>query len=176
MTMNFNSLNVGATFYVIFTNGGLSVTTGIIKNKTAPYFPMPNVGANGQLIDLTVNFGGQDRVIQGLPINLEVAGRDPEIYTGNAELAERIINEKMGEAQKILQNRPYYEKVLEDGPQCLETINPGYATARKQTQTIEQLQAKAAATERELQEMKAQNAEMLKLLKEALGGKGKKGE
>ena len=88
MTMNFSELQPGANFYVISTNGGLQVAVGTVKGKTAPYWPTPNP-MNSQLIDLTVNIGGQDRVVPGLPISLEVAGRDPEIYTGNRETAER---------------------------------------------------------------------------------------
>lgn len=170
MTMDFNSLNNGATFYIIGTNGGLNVIMGIVKGKSAPYWPMPANGINQQMVDLTVNINGQDRVIPGLPIGLEVAGRDPEIYTGNRELAERIIDEKMEAARKALQDRPLYEKILTDGPKCKEVINPGYAQTRKQAQTIEELQTRSQATEKELQELKAQNAEMLKLLKDALGG------
>lgn len=170
--MDFNSLNNGATFYVIGTNGGLNVMTGVVKGKTAPYWPMPANGINQQLIDLTVNINGQDRVIPGLPIGLEVAGRDPEIYTGSRELAERIIDDRMEAARKSLADRPLYEKILADGPKCKEIINPGYAQTRKQTETIEQLQARSEATEKELQELKAQNAEMLKLLKDALNGGG----
>jgi peptidoglycan hydrolase-like amidase len=176
MNMNFQTIEIGANFYIISTNGGLTVNVGTVKGKSAPYWPMPANGLNSQLVDITVSFNGQDRVIPGLPIGLDAAGRDPETYTVSRELAERLINEKIAEAKKILQNIPYYKKMESDGPKCLEIINPEYANTRKQTETIEQLQAKAAATERELQEMKAQNAEMLKLLKEALGGKGKKGE
>jgi len=183
--MNFQTLNNGANFYVISTNGGLSVAVGTVKGKSAPYWPMPANGLNTQLVDLTVSFNGQDRVIPGLPISLEVAGRDPETYTGSREIAERVINDKISEAKKILQNMPYYEKVCADGPKCLELINPEYANTRRQNETIEQLQARAASTEKELQEMKAQNAEMLKLLREALnaaggntttGSKSKKGD
>ena len=172
--MNFQTLEPGANFYIVNTNGGLNVTIGTVKGKSAPYWPMPANGLNSQLVDLTVSFNGQDRIIPGLPIGLEVAGRDPETYTGSREIAERIINEKVNEARKILQNAPYYQKVESDGPKCLELINPDYANIRRQTETIESLQAKAAQTERELMEMKAQNAEMLKMLKEALSSKGGK--
>ena len=173
--INFLSLEQGANFYVIGTNGGLNVAVGTVKGKSGPYYPMPANGMTSQLVDLTVTFNGQDRVIQGLPINLEVAGRDPEIYTGNRDLAERIIDEKMSEAQTHLQNRPFYEKILADGPNCKEVINPGYAASRKQTETIEQLQQRATSTEKELQELKAQNARMLELLEKAVGG-GTKGK
>ena len=98
MTMiNFSELQPGANFYVISTNGGLQVAVGTVKGKTAPYWPMQNT-LNTQLVDVTINIGGQDRLVPGLPVNLEVAGRDPEIYTGNRETAERIIDEKMAEA------------------------------------------------------------------------------
>ena len=124
---------------------------------------------NSQLIDLTVNIGGQDRVVPGLPISLEVAGRDPEIYTGNRETAERIIDEKMSEADKILQNVAYYKKMKQDGPKCKEIINPGYAATRRQAETIESLQAELAATKGELQGMKDLQTRTIELL-EKLGG------
>ena len=168
--MNFQSLEQGANFYIISTNDGLNVSVGTVKGKSAPYWPMPANGLNSQLVDITATFNGQDRVIPGLPIGLEVAGRDPETYTGSREIAERVINDKVTEARKILQNMPYFKKIEEDGPRCLELINPEYANTRRQSETIQQLQARAASTERELQEMKAQNAEMLRLLKEALAG------
>ena len=171
--INFLSLEPGANFYVIGTNNGLSVAVGTVKGKSGPYYPMPANGISSQLVDLTVTFNGQDRVIQGLPINLEVAGREPEIYTGNRELAERIIDEKMTEAQGHIQNQPFYKKILQDGPKCKEVINPGYAATRKQVETIEQLQQRANSTEKELQELKAQNARMLELLEKAVGGTGK---
>jgi hypothetical protein len=174
--MNFQTLEQGANFYVIGTNGGLTVAVGTVKGKSMPYWPMPAGGMNSQVIDLTVTFNGQDRVIPGLPVSLEVAGRDPEVYTGNRDIAERIIDEKVSEAQHRLQNRPMDEKIVADGPRCKELINPGYAATRKQVETIEQLQSRAASTEKELMALKTQNAEMLKLLKEALGGGSGKGK
>ena len=167
--MNFSELQPGANFYVISTNGGLQVAVGTVKGKTAPYWPTPNP-MNSQLIDLTVNIGGQDRVVPGLPVSLEVAGRDPEIYTGNRETAERIIDEKMEEADKILQNLNYYKKLKQDGPKCKEVINPGYAATRKQAETIEQLQARLAATEGKLSEMTNLQAKTLELLEKLSGG------
>lgn len=167
---NFLSLEQGAQFYVISTNGGLSVAVGTIKDKRGPYWPMPANGMTAQLVDLTVTFNGQDKQIPGLPINLEVAGRDPEIYTGNRELAERIIDEKAAEARTHLQNRPLYEKILADHPKCKEVVNPGYAATRQQTEAFQQLQAKYDAMEKKLQESEARNADMYKMLKEMHDG------
>jgi hypothetical protein len=167
--VNFSELQPGANFYVISTNGGLQVAVGTVKGKSAPYWPMNNT-LNSQLVDLTVNIGGQDRLVPGLPVNLEVAGRDPEIYTGNRETAERIIDEKVSEADKILQNLNYYKKLKQDGPKCKEAINPGYAATRKQAETIESLQAELAATKGELQGMKDMQAKTLELLEKLSGG------
>jgi len=167
--VNFSELQPGANFYVISTNGGLQVAVGTVKGKTAPYWPMQNT-LNTQLVDLTINIGGQDRVVPGLPVNLEVAGREPEIYTGNRETAERIIDEKVSEADKILQNLPYYKKLKQDGPKCKEVINPGYAATRKQAETIEQLQERLAATEGKLSEMTNLQAKTLELLEKLSGG------
>jgi hypothetical protein len=159
----FSELQPGANFYIISTNGGLQVAVGTVKGKTAPYWPMNN-SMNSQLVDLTINIGGQDRVVPGLPVSLEVAGRDPEIYTGSREVAERIIDEKTSEADKIIQNLPYYQKVKADGPKCKEIINPGYAQTRRQAETIEQLQQRLAATEGKLSEMTNLQAKTLELL------------
>jgi hypothetical protein len=167
--VNFSELQPGANFYVISTNGGLQVAVGTVKGKTAPYWPTPNP-MNSQLIDLTVNIGGQDRVVPGLPVSLEVAGRDPEIYTGNRETAERIIDEKMEEADKILQNLNYYKKLKQDGPKCKEAINPGYAATVRQAETIEQLRERLAATEGKLSEMTNLQAKTLELLEKLSGG------
>ena len=167
--MNFSELQPGANFYVISTNGGLQVAVGTVKGKSAPYWPMQNT-LNSQLVDITVNIGGQDRLVPGLPVGLEVAGRDPEIYTGNRETAERIIDEKVSEADKILQNLPYYKKLKQDGPKCKEIINPGYAATRKQAETIESLQAELAATKGELQGMRDMQAKTLELLEKLSGG------
>lgn len=172
--MNFSELQTGANFYVISTNNGLQVAIGTVKGKTAPYWPMPTNGMNSQLIDLTINVNGQDRVIPGLPVSLEVAGRDPEIYTGNRETAERVIDEKMAEADKMLQNISYFQKVKQDGPSCKETINPGYAQTRRQAETIEQLQARLAATEGKLSEMTTLQARTLELLEKMSTKKEKK--
>ena len=170
MTMNnFSELQIGANFYVISTNGGLQVAVGTVKGKSAPYWPMNNT-LNTQLVDLTINIGGQDRVVPGLPVNLEVAGRDPEIYTGNRETAERIIDEKVSEADKILQNLPYYKKLKQDGPKCKEIINPGYAATRRQAETIESLQAELAAMKGEQQSMKDLQTRTIELLEKLSGG------
>jgi hypothetical protein len=166
--ITFSELQPGADFYVISTNGGLQVAVGTVKGKTAPYWPMNN-SMNSQLVDLTINIGGQDRLVPGLPVNLEVAGRDPEIYTGNRETAERIIDEKTTEADKIIQNLPYYQKVKADGPKCKEIINPGYAQTRRQAETIEQLQQRLAATEGKLSEMTNLQAKTLELLEKMSG-------
>lgn len=172
--MNFSELQSGANFYVISTSNGLNVAVGTVKGKTTPYWPMPANGMNSQLVDLTVNINGQDRVIPGLPINLEVAGRDPEIYTGNRETAEHVIDEKMAEADKMLQNIPYFQKVKQDGPACKELINPGYAQTRRQAETIEQLQKRLAATEGKLSEMTSLQAKTLELLEKLSSGKKEK--
>ena len=173
MTMfNFLSLEQGANFYVIGTNGGLSVAVGTIKDKRGPYWPMPANGITSQLVDLTITFNGQDKVIPGLPVNLEVAGRDPEVYTGNREIAERIIDEKAAEARTHLQNRTLYEKVLADHPKCKEVLNPGYAATRQQAEAFQQLQAKYDAMERKFQEAEARNADMYLLIKEIRDGIG----
>jgi hypothetical protein len=171
--MDFNTIQNGASFYVISTNGGLNVSVGTVKGKSAPYWPMPANGMNTQLVDLTINVNGQDRVVPGLPINLEVAGRDPEIYTGSREVAERIIDEKIADADKVIQNLPYYQRIKADGPKCKEIINPGYAQTRKQAETINNLQSELEATKRELQDMKDMQAKTLALL-EKMGGTDKK--
>ena len=167
--INFSELQPGANFYVISTNGGLQVAVGTVKGKTAPYWPMQNT-LNTQLVDVTINIGGQDRLVPGLPVNLEVAGRDPEIYTGNRETAERIIDEKMSEADKILQNVAYYQKVKQDGPKCKEVIRPEYAATRRQAETIESLQAELAATKGELQGVKDLQTRTIELLEKLSGG------
>lgn len=164
MTTNFLELQVGAAFYIISTNNGLTVSVGTVRGKTAPYWPMPANGMNTQLVDITINVNGQDRIVPGLPINLDVAGRDPEIYTGNRETAERIIDEKMSDADKVIQNFNYYKKVMQDGPRCKEAINPGYAEARRQVETIENLKAELAATKSDLHDLKDMQARMLELL------------
>lgn len=170
--MDFNSLTQGAPFYIISTNGGLSVALGTVKGKTAPYWPMPANNLNSQLVDITVSFNGQDRVIPGLPIGLEVAGREPETYTGSREIAERVIHDKVNEAKKVLQNVPIYQQIESDGPKCLELINPDYAATRKTTESIELLQKRTEETENQLAKMEAQNAEILKMLRELTGGGG----
>lgn len=167
--MNFSELQPGANFYVISTNGGLQVAVGTVKGKSAPYWPMNNT-LNSQLVDITVNICGQDRLVPGLPVGLEVAGRDPEIYTGNRETAERIIDEKVSEADKILQNLNYYKKLKQDGPKCKEAINPGYAATRRQAETIESLQAELASTKGELQSMKDLQTRTIELLEKLSGG------
>lgn len=172
--MNFSELQPGANFYIISTNNGLSVAVGTVKGKTAPYWPMPVNGMNSQLVDLTININGQDRVVPGLPVSLEVAGREPEIYTGNRETAELVIDEKMAEADKMLQSIPHFQKVKHDGPACKETINPGYAQTRRQAETIEQLQQRLAATEGKLSEMTTLQARTLELLEKLSGKKEKK--
>ena len=175
MTMNtFSELQPGANFYILSTNNGLSVAIGTVKGKTAPYWPMPATGMNTPLVALTININGQDRVVPGLPVNLEVAGRDPEIYTGNRETAERIIDEKMAEADKMLQSIPHFQKVKQDCPACKETINPGYAQTRRQAETIEQLQQRLAATEGKLSEMTNLQARTLELLEKLSNKKDKK--
>ena len=85
-------------------------------------------------------------------------------------MAERIIDEKTSEADKIIQNLPYYQKVKADGPKCKEIINPGYAQTRRQAETIESLQAELAATKGELQGMKDMQAKTLELLEKLSGG------
>ena len=126
------------------------------------------------MVDITINVNGQDRVVPGLPIGLEVAGRDPEVYTGSREVALRIIDEKVAEADKVLKNVPYYQKVKNDGPRCKETIDPGYAQTRKQAETIETLKAELAATKGELQGMRDMQARTLELLEKLSGGTDKK--
>lgn len=170
--MNFSEIPNGAAFYVISTNGGLNVAVGTVKGKSAPYWPMPANGLNTQMVDITINVNGQDRVVPGLPIGLEVAGREPEVYTGNRDVALRIIDEKVAEADKVLKNVPYYQKVKTDGPRCKETIDPGYAQTRRQAETIENLKAELAATKGELQGMKDMQARTLELLEKLSGGGG----
>jgi hypothetical protein len=64
---------------------------------------------------------------------------------------------------------PYHKSVIAESEKMLEGLNPQYAENKQNARVIQSLQEKQKAQEQQLADLKAQNNEMLSILRQLNG-------
>lgn len=168
--MDFNSLGVGAPFYVLNKSEKPSLCVGVVKEKTAPqprYQPQAAPSAfNGtqmqQVVTVTATINGKDVVYQDIPVNVEIAQRGNEIFSATREAMLQHVDCMMQASKKALDMVGYHKSVLAEGEKMLEVLNPRYAEEKRQATVINSLKERQ-------QELEKQNKEILSILRKLSG-------
>lgn len=156
--MDFNSLGNGNPFYILNKKGEKPLLeVGVVKGKTPPrpqyQAQTPNVmnGMNFQQVtDITVTLNGVDRVIQNLPVNVEIAALGNETFSGSREAMLQAVDAMLQSSKKAIEQVPYHKNVIAETEKMLEVLNPRYAEEKRQARTIIDLEKRQADTDKKL--------------------------
>lgn len=155
--MDINSLTNGSPFYVLRKGEHPKLEIGVVKAKTNPrpqyQTQTPNL-MNGmnfqQVVDLTVTINGSDRVINNIPLNVEIAAMGNETFSGSREAMLQAVDAMLQTSKKAIEQIPWHRNVIAESEKMLEVLNPRYAEEKKQARTISDLEKRQAATDAKL--------------------------
>lgn len=150
--MDFNTIGKGSAFYILRETDEVPVLEiGTVKEKTAKQVPIQyGMGNQSPMVDITVTIDGVDRVIPDLPVNIEIAQRGHETYTGSSENIFQAIESMMNRSKANLERAPYDQRVLVEGEKMKERISPRYAETKQQARTIKDLQERVDSQDKKL--------------------------
>ena len=178
--MDFNSLGNGNPFYVLRRGEKPLLEVGVVKSKSQPRakFPTqtPNIMAGVQMqqvIDVTATINGKDETFSDIPINVEIAARGNDTFSGSREAMLQAVDAMLQTSKKAIDQIPYHKSVIAESEKMLEVLNPQYAENKKQARTIQGLEEKQRATDARIATIESQNAEMLSILRTLNGGSSK---
>ena len=153
--MDFNSLGENSPVYVV-RKKPFQFVTGILKSKTTkqptnPYLPQPVP----QNIDVVVTIGGSDEILPNVPQGMEVVEYKGSFYSTTSEGAQQAITNLIQMGRNGIEEQPYYESLVNDGEKALETLNPQYAEGKRQARVVKELQERADAQDKKLDQILA---------------------
>lgn len=151
--MDFNSLGDSSPIYVI-RKKPFAFLTGTLKSKVQkqpanPYMPQQTP----QPIDIVVNVGGSDEAVPNVPQGMEVVEYKGSYYSTTTEGAQQAISGLMQVGREGIDNQPYFHSLITDGEKAIESINPQYAEGKRQARVVKELQDRADAQDRKLDEI-----------------------
>lgn len=155
--MDFNSLGNGNPFYVLRKGEKPILDVGVVKSKSQPRakFPTqtPNIMAGVQMqqvIDVTATINGKDEVFSEIPINVEIAARGNDTFSGSREAMLQAVDNMLQTSKKALEQIPYHKGIISESEKMLEVLNPRYAEEKRQARTISDLEKRQADTDKKL--------------------------
>ncbi len=155
--MDIQSLTNGSPFYVLKKGECPKLEVGIVKSKSNPrpqYQTSTPSLMNGmnfqQVVDLTVTINGNDRVINNIPLNVEIAAMGNETFSGSREAMLQAVDSMLQTSRKALEQIPWHKNTIVEAEKMLEVLNPRYAEEKKQARTINDLEKRQAATDAKL--------------------------
>ena len=150
---------------------------GVVKTKSQPRAKFPTQTPNimqgmqmQQVIDVTATINGKDETFTEIPINVEIAARGNDTFSGSREAMLQAVDAMLQTSKKAIEQVPYHKGVIAESEKMLEVLNPQYAENKKQARTIQSLEEKQRATEQQLSGMQNQIGEMLGILRSLNGG------
>lgn len=177
--MDFNQLGQGSPFYILRRVKGEKpvLEIGSVKGKTNP---MPNYQAhaipgafNGMnplyVTTLTVTVNGNDRSIPDLPINVEIAAKGNETYSGSREAIMQAVDSMVQDSKRNIADEPYYHLCVSEGEKIMEVLNPNYAEEKRRAESIKELQTKSDEQDKRLAAIEEKSSEMLSILRQLTG-------
>ena len=177
--MDFNSIGNGNPFYVLRKGEKPLLEVGVVKSKSQPRAKFqtqtPNVMTGMQMqqvIDVVVTINGKDETFMDIPINVEIAQRGNDTFSGSREAMLQAVDSMLQTSKKAIEQVPYHKSVIVESEKMLEILNPTYAENKQNARVIQSLQEKQKAQEQQLADLKAQNTEMLAILRQLNGTKG----
>ena len=155
--MNFESLGNGNPFYVLRKGEKPLLEVGTVKQKSQPRakFPTQTPGAMigmqvQQVLDVTVTLNGKDETFTDLPLNVEIAARGNDTFSGSREAMLQAVDAMLQSSRKAIEQVPYHKGVIQESEKMLEILNPRYAEEKKQARTIKDLQERQNITDQKL--------------------------
>jgi len=155
--MDFQSLGNGNPFYVLKKGEKPTLEVGVVKSKSQPRakFPTqtPNIMAGVQMqqvVDIVVTINGRDETFSEIPINVEIAARGNDTFSGSREAMLQAVDAMLQTSKKALDQIPYHKAVISESEKMLEVLNPRYAEEKKQARTIKALEERQTATDAKL--------------------------
>lgn len=177
--MDFNSIGNGNPFYILRKSEKPVLEVGVVKSKTPPRakFPTqtPNVMAGMQMqqvVDVVVTVNGKDETFSEIPINVEIAARGNDTFSGSREAMLQAVDAMLQTSKKAIDQIPYHKSVIAESEKMLEVLNPQYADNKRQARTIQSLEEKQRVTEQKLAALENQSSEMLSILRSLNGTSG----
>ena len=177
--MDFNSLVNGNPFYVLRRGEKPILEVGIVKSKTQPRAKFPTQTPNimtgmqmQQVVDVVATINGKDETFSEVPINVEIAARGNDTFSGSREAMLQAVDAMLQTSKKAIEQVPYHKSVISETEKMLEVLNPQYAENKQNARVIQSLQEKQKAQDEQLAELKAQNSEMLNILRQLNGSGG----
>jgi hypothetical protein len=122
-----------------------------------------------QVVDIVATFNGKDETFSGLPINVEIAQKGNDTFSGSREAMLQAVDAMLQTSKKAIEQIPYHKSVISESEKMLEVLNPQYAENKQNARVIQSLQEKQKAQEQQLADLKAQNTEMLNILRQLNG-------
>lgn len=155
--MDIQSLTNGSPFYVLRKGERPTLEIGTVKAKSQPrpqyQTQTPNL-MNGmnfqQVVDLTVTINGSDRVINNIPLNVEIAAKGNVTFSGSREAMLQAVDNMLQTSKKALEQVAFHKSVIAESEKMLEVLNPQYAENKKQARTISDLERRQADTDKKL--------------------------
>ena len=175
--MDFQGLTNGMPFYILRRGDRPVLEVGTVKSKTQPHaqYPTqtPNIGMGlqiQQVIDVTATINGKDETFSSLPLNVEIAARGNDTFSGSREAMLQAVDAMLQTSKKAIEEIPHHKVVIQESEKMLEVLNPQYADNKRQARTIQSLEEKQKATEQQLTAMQSQVGEVLNILRQLNGG------
>ena len=155
--MDFSSLGNGNPFYVLRKGEKPILEVGVVKSKTQPRAKWPTQNPNvmaglqvQQVIDVVATINGKDETFSEIPINVEIAQRGNDTFTGSREAMLQAVDSMLQASKKAIEQIPYHKVVISETEKMLEVLNPQYAENKKQARTISDLERRQADTDKKL--------------------------
>lgn len=155
--MDIQNLGIGSPFYVLRKGEKPVLETGVVKTKSQPRAKFqtqtPNIMQGMQMqqvVDVTVTINGKDEVFSEIPINVEIASRGNDTFTGSREAMLQAVDSMLQTSKKAIEQVPYHKSVIAESEKMLEVLNPQYAENKKQARTISDLERRQADTDKKL--------------------------
>lgn len=174
--MDMNSLGVGNPFYVLRKGEKPILEVGVVKSKSQPRAKWPTQTPNimqgmqmQQVVDVVATINGKDETFSDIPVNVEIAAKGNDTFSGSREAMLQAVDAMLQTSKKAIEQLPYHKGVIEESEKMLEVLNPQYADNKRQARTIQSLEEKQKATEKQLTTMQSQVSEVLNILRSLNG-------
>ena len=132
--MDFQSLGNGNPFYVLKKGEKPILEVGVVKSKSQPRAKFPTQTPNimtgvqmQQVVDVVVTINGRDETFSEIPINVEIAARGNDTFSGSREAMLQAVDAMLQTSKKALDQIPYHKAVISESEKMLEVLNPRYA-------------------------------------------------
>ena len=175
--MDFQGLTNGMPFYILRKSDKPVLEVGVVKSKSQPraQYPTqtPNIGIGlqmQQVVDIVATINGKDETFPNLPMNVEIAQKGNDTFSGSREAMLQAVDAMLQTSKKAIEQVAFHKSVIAESEKMLEVLNPQYAENKQNARVIQALKEKQATQEQQLAELKAQNTEMLNILRQLNGG------